>query len=139
VPTPPSYNGEGDSEVYERWLSTLLRWLRMNKICGAEYDEEHIVYILMYLEGDALLWFNDNIDGFHCQQEYWTFKEVITGLYDHFVFCVATRDASDKFWSMAFQEGDDIMRHTNGVSARLLHLQISVDDEHAIGNVQLRD
>jgi hypothetical protein len=109
VPTPPLYNGEGDTEVYERWLSTLLRWLRINKICGAEYDEERIVYAPMYLEGDVLSWFNDNIDNFHCQQEYWTFKEVIMGLYDHFVFRAATCDASDKFWSMAFQEGDDIM------------------------------
>jgi hypothetical protein len=109
VPTPPSYNGEGDTEVYESWLSTLLRWLRVNKICGAEFDEERIVYVPMYLEGDVLLWFNNNIDGFHRQQEYWTFKEVIMELYDRFVFRAATRDASDKFWSMAFREGDDIM------------------------------
>jgi hypothetical protein len=98
--------------VYERWLSTLLRWLHINKICGAEYDEECIVYVPMYLEGDTLSWFNDNIDGFHRQQEYWTFKEVITGLYDCFIFCAATCDASDKFWSMAFREGDDIMPST---------------------------
>jgi hypothetical protein len=64
VPTPPSYNGEGDTKVYERWLSTLLRWLHVNKICRAEYDEECIVYVPMYLEGDVLSWFNDNIDGF---------------------------------------------------------------------------
>jgi hypothetical protein len=95
--------------VYERWLSTLLRWLRVNKICRAEYDEECIVYISMYLEGDMLLWLNNNIDSFHHQQEYWTFKEVITGLYNCFVFHAAMHDTSDKFWSMAFKEGDDIM------------------------------
>jgi hypothetical protein len=68
-----------------------------------------IVYIPMYLGGDALLWFNDNIDGFHCQQEYWTFKEVITGLYDRFIFLSATRDASDKFQGIKFNDGEDIM------------------------------
>jgi hypothetical protein len=63
VPTPPNYGGSTDTEVFERWLNVLLRWLRVNKVCGPEHDSERIEYTSMYLEDSALTWFEDNVDG----------------------------------------------------------------------------
>jgi hypothetical protein len=65
VPTPPNYEGSTDTETFEHWLNALLHWLRVGKVCGSELDPEQIEYMGMYLEGTALLWFEDNVDGIY--------------------------------------------------------------------------
>jgi hypothetical protein len=97
VPTPPNYGGSTDTEVFERWLNALLRWLRVSKVCGPEHDSEQIEYTGMYLEDSTLTWFEDNVDGVYRHRSDWTFKDVITGLYDRFIHDNATHDAADHF------------------------------------------
>jgi hypothetical protein len=89
--------------------NSLLRWLRVNKICSPENDAERQEYIPMYSENQALTWFNDNVDGFFRQKNRWTFKEVITGLYDRFVHDSATHHASDKFWHVKYNAMEGVM------------------------------
>ena len=111
VPTPPMYKGEEDTEKYEHWLSSLLRWLRVNKICGPDLDADRVEYAAMYLEGTALTWFNDNVDGLYRHKNVWSFKEVITGLYDRFIYDTATHDASDKFWHVKYNATNGVMAY----------------------------
>jgi hypothetical protein len=40
VSDPRKYSGEVDAEVFNRWLVGLLRWFRVNRYCGMEYDRE---------------------------------------------------------------------------------------------------
>jgi hypothetical protein len=82
VPNPPKYGGLPDTEGFERWLNALLRWLKVNKICGPELDSDRMEFTAMFLENTALTWFEDSVDGAYHQRAAWTFKEVITGLYD---------------------------------------------------------
>jgi hypothetical protein len=56
----------------------------------------------MYLEGTAVTWYDDNVDGLDHQRDVWLFKLVITGLY-----CYIHNTASDSdgfrtgFWQRA--------------------------------------
>ena len=65
----------------------------------------------MYLEDQALTWFNDNVDGFYHQKQHWFFKEVITGLYDWFIYDTATHDITDKFWHVKFNASEGVMSY----------------------------
>jgi hypothetical protein len=111
VPNPPRYGGLPDSEEFEHWLSSLLRWLKVNKICGPENDSDHIEFTAMFLEDTASVWFKDNVDGAYRQCSSWTFKEVVTGLYDRFVHDNATHDATDKFWHVKYNAGEGVMSY----------------------------
>jgi len=111
VPTPPSYGGSADTETFERWLNSLLRWLRVGKVCGSELDSERIEYTGMYLEGTALSWFEDNVDGVYRRRISWTFKDVITGLYDRFIHDNATHDAADNFAKVKYETSEGVMSY----------------------------
>ena len=111
VPNPPKYGGLQDSEEFERWLSCLLRWLKVNKICGPENDSDRIEFTAMFLENTASVWFEDNVDGAYRQCSTWTFKEVITGLYDRFVHDNATHDTNDKFWHVEYNAREGVMSY----------------------------
>ena len=108
VPNPPKYGGLQDSEEFERWLSCLLRWLKVNKICGPENDSDRIEFTAMFLENTAIVWFEDNVDGAYRQRSSWTFKEVITGLYDRFVHDNATHDVTDKFGHVEYNAEEGV-------------------------------
>jgi len=63
VPEPKAYSGEEDTKKFEGWLKNLLRWYRINRYCGMEHDEDHISCTALFLQGNTLHWYDDNIDG----------------------------------------------------------------------------
>lgn len=65
----------------------------------------------MYLEGTALLWFKDNVDGIYRGRISWTFKDVITGLYDRFIHDNATHDAANNFAKVKYETSQGVMSH----------------------------
>jgi hypothetical protein len=83
----------------------------VNKICGPENDSDRIEFTAMFLEDTASVWFEDNVDGAYHQRSSWTFKEVVTGLYDQFVHDNTTHDATDKFWHVEYNTGEGIMSY----------------------------
>ena len=50
-----------------------------------------------------------NVDGIDHQKEVWSFKMVITGLYDRFVHNGAVSTAADKFWNATYVQEEGIM------------------------------
>jgi hypothetical protein len=83
----------------------------VNKICGLENDSDHIEFTAMFLEDTASVWFEDNVDGTYCQRSSWTFKEVVTGLYDQFIHDNTTHDAAGGFWHVGCGAGGGIMSY----------------------------
>lgn len=51
----------------------------------------------LFLNSAALMQYDDNVDGLDHLKEMWSFKMVVTGLYDHFVHHAAVSAATDKF------------------------------------------
>jgi Aspartyl protease len=56
-----------------------------------------------------LTWYNDNIDGIDHERDMWSFKELVTGLYDRFVHSKAVGEASDRFWSATYVPSEGVM------------------------------
>jgi len=63
VPEPKAYNGKEDTEVFKGWLKNLLRWYCINRYCGMEHDEDHISCMALFLQGNGLCWYDDNVNG----------------------------------------------------------------------------
>jgi len=63
VPEPRAYNGKIDAEVFKGWLKNLLRWYCINRYCGMEHDEDHVSCTALFLQGNALHWYDNNVDG----------------------------------------------------------------------------
>jgi hypothetical protein len=109
VQEPKAYRGEGDAEVFDKWLVGLLRWFQVNRYCGMEFDKEQVVCTALYLEDTAITWYDDNVDSMDHQNDVWSFKMVITGLYDRFVHHVSVGATADKFWNESYVPEEGIM------------------------------
>jgi hypothetical protein len=102
VPLPKAYSGDEDIEQFDGWLHSMLQWMKINHYTGPERECDHITLTVMYLVNKAKTWFNDNVKGINHRRRVWTFKDVITGLYDQFIHESSIQDAIQKFYSVKY-------------------------------------
>jgi len=76
--------------------------MKINHYTGPECKCECVMLTAMYLDEKAKTWFNDNVEGVNHQRWVWTFKDVITGLYDQFIHESSIQDATQKFYSVKY-------------------------------------
>ena len=72
-------------------------------------DDDHMACIPIFLQGTALTWFNNNVDGMNHQKDMWSFKMVMIRLYDRFLHNIAVGAVSDKFWSTNYAQDEGVM------------------------------
>ena len=82
LPQPDKYGGEDDLEVFESWLKTLLRWMRIMRLGGPTLDEERVQLLGQFLKSKASEWFNDTIDSTLVRGPPWTFTDAICALFE---------------------------------------------------------
>jgi len=80
----------------------MLQWMKINHYAGPECECDHIMLMVMYLDDKAKTWFNDNIKSINHRRQVWTFKDVITGLYDWFIHESSIQDVTQKFYSVKY-------------------------------------
>jgi hypothetical protein len=102
VPLPKAYSGDKDIKQFDGWLHLMLWWMKINHYAGPERKHDRITLTAMYLDKKAKTWFNDNVEGINCRRRVWTFKDVITGLYDRFIHESSIQDVTQKFYSVKY-------------------------------------
>ena len=55
---PEAYTREDNIAKFETWLMSLLRYLRILRVCGDELDNERIILMGKTLSGVAAEWYN---------------------------------------------------------------------------------
>jgi len=123
-PSPPQYAGKEDIEVFENWLQSLLRWMKLNQLAGPELDQDRVSVAAMYLSAQASTWFNDNVESASRRRRHWTFKRVVTGLYDRFIHESSIQDATHKFYAVKYATDGGVLGFYNDLeryAARMVH------------------
>jgi hypothetical protein len=106
---PRKYTGGEDIEKFDAWVQSLLRWLKLSNYGGSDYEWDRIALTAMFLDEDASQWFNDNIDSVLRKKRNWSFKSVITGLYDRFIHNASIQDATTKFYLVKYSTSGGVM------------------------------
>jgi hypothetical protein len=82
------------------------------------------VLTAMYLSEKAKTWFNDNIEGINRRRWVWTFKDVITGLYDQFIYKLSIQDTTQKFYSVKYTTNGGVYGYYHELqryASRMIH------------------
>ena len=62
IPSPEEYSGRPDLQVYETFITGILRWLRLNGLLGEDNTDFQVEYVGTRLKGDALEWYSRNVE-----------------------------------------------------------------------------
>ena len=57
IPSPEEYLGSPGLEVYETFVTGILRWLRLNGLLGEDNADFQVEYLGTRLKGDVLEWY----------------------------------------------------------------------------------
>ncbi|KAJ3720047.1 hypothetical protein C8R42DRAFT_643332 [Lentinula raphanica] len=49
IPTPDTYNGSSDVEIFDAWLLAVLRWMVISRYCGPDFDKFRVQLVGIYL------------------------------------------------------------------------------------------
>ena len=74
----------------------------MAQLGGEEREQEKVLSLMEYLSELALKWYLQHVLHVSRTQEYWTFEDVILGLYNQFVQPSNMQDVRDMFCKIAY-------------------------------------
>jgi hypothetical protein len=120
VSPPEKYGGEDDIEVFDTWIAGLLRWLRVQNVCGPRKDILRVDLCGTTLKGLAANWFAEEVESFNRTVDEWTFEDVVCAMYKRFIHRVTAQNAADKYKKTKFSKAEgalafynDMKRHAN--------------------------
>ena len=80
ISPPEEYSGSSDLEVYEMFITGILRWLRLDGLLGVKYTKTQVQCLDTRLKGNASEWFTRNIECPNRPIRDWSLELVIEGL-----------------------------------------------------------
>ena len=108
---PTKWNRRNPSK-FEEWLQSVLRYIDLTGMSGPAYDSQHVRFLGICLDGEALAWYNAVVDPIYSMGQVrawdWTFSEAVWALYSHFVHNVALNNATHDFKHVVWRESTGI-------------------------------
>ena len=91
------YSGSSDIEVYEMFVTGILRWLRLHGLLGVNYTKTQVQFLGTQLKGNTSEWFTRNVECPGQPIKDWSLEFVIKGLQKTFLNSLMHRQVSNKF------------------------------------------
>ena len=107
---PKKYGGSPKMVDLEEWLSATVYRMALQKLGGQEIEIDRVRVMLLIdsLEGAAYKWMMKHVVHVTRRVQYWTFRDVIHGLYDRFVHPSSMQDARENLYKVEYSAKDGI-------------------------------
>jgi hypothetical protein len=102
VEPPEPYDGKDELPIWEKWLDKLLSYFYFYWVVGPALDWQRVLFTGTCLKGVAATWFRQEVAGPSIQSIKWTFEEVTTGLFNHFLTEITAQKAMDEYELVKF-------------------------------------
>ena len=120
------YSGTSKFKDLETWLVTVTNRFALSRLGGpsTQVDRLRVDFLQSWLEGEALDWYNRHVVGSNRAITYWSFCDVLEGLYDRFIHASSMQDAREGFRKVTYSAAngiqsfyDTLLEHTQNMSA----------------------
>ena len=91
------YSGEDDIEIFDTWVTGLLRWYWVHNITGATKDSIRVDLCGTTLKGAASEWYSDEVEAWNRPIQHWFFEDLVCAMYKRFIHEVMVQNASVNF------------------------------------------
>ncbi|KAG6871151.1 hypothetical protein C0992_011612, partial [Termitomyces sp. T32_za158] len=120
------YAGGHKFSQLEDWAMDVCYHLAVCCYSGDDMDQERIFVLHKFMDGEARNWFRRHVLHTNRDKSYWTFKEVLIGLYNRFVNAATMQEACEAFRTAVYdaQMGvqtfyDDLVGHAQNMAVYL--------------------
>ena len=105
------YAGTPKFKDLETWLVTVTNCFALSRLGGPsiEVDQLRVDFLQSWLEDEALEWYNRHVVGLNRAVTYWTFCDIIEGLYDRFIHASSMQDAREGFRRVTYSPTAELL------------------------------
>jgi len=124
------YGGQDDMEKFDDWLTQLLKYFRTFKITGYGRDRDRVLYTGLYLKGMATEWYNQEVNTPERHTGYWSFEDLICGLFKRFIHEATAQQAAINYDHMHYSPEKGALAFYNDLKRRAHHM-VEPPDEYS--------
>ena len=132
ISPPEEYSGSSDLEVYETFVTGVLRWLRLHGLLGVKYTETQVQFLGMQLKGNTSEWFTRNVERPDWPIRDWSLESVIEGLQKRFLNSLTHRQVSNKFNTI--EQGQKTVQELIQELTKYAARMVQYPDDYSEGN-----
>ncbi|KAG6863548.1 hypothetical protein C0993_011134 [Termitomyces sp. T159_Od127] len=118
-----AYAGGHKFSQLEDWAMDVCYHLAACCYGGDDMDQERIFVLHEFMDGEARNWFRRHVLHMNRDKSYWTFKEVLIGLYNRFVNAAMMQEAREAFRTAVYDARtgvqtfcDDLVGHAQNMA-----------------------
>ncbi|KIJ55685.1 hypothetical protein M422DRAFT_240304 [Sphaerobolus stellatus SS14] len=86
---PPTYSGEHNLEKFENWVASVLRYMSMYNLLGAQAGKVQLQFLGQCLTDEAQEWFYQQVEWFDREIKHWDLESVMMGLQKWFMLTLS--------------------------------------------------
>lgn len=107
---PETYNGGDNLDEFDGWLTNTIRWMALSNLGGFGFSKDQVRLMVLgqCLSGEAMVWFNTEVESPHRARKDWSFKEAVCSLFDYFVHKTSSKVAALKYRSIKFSRSKGV-------------------------------
>ena len=128
VPLPEKYSGEDDIEMFDSWLSGLLRWYRVHNVTGEAKNSSRVDLCGTTLKGLAAEWYTDEVEAWNRPTQEWHFEDLVCAMYKRFIHEVTAQNAAIKFEHAQYSKSKGALAYYNDLKCYAGWMVIPPDD-----------
>src|SRR6202040_839338 len=113
VSPPERYAGDDNIEMFETWLTGLLRWFQVYNVTGNHKDSLRVDLCGTTLTGLAATWYADEVESWNRTTRVWLFKELICHLYKQFIHEVTAPNMATSYQKTKFSKTKGALAYYN--------------------------
>lgn len=91
------WNGDSNYMKFELFLTSFLRWARLNHLGGEHREKECLLHLGTHMKDHASRWWTNHVDGPNARILDWTIIRVIMALFIQFVSPTAIKQAAKEY------------------------------------------
>ena len=124
------YMGTPKFSELENWLVTVTNRFALSRLGGpdAKIDRLRVDFLQSWLDDEALSWYNRHVVGSNRSITYWTFCDVIKGLYDWFIHASSMQDAREGFRRVSYSTATGIQTFYDSLLDHAQNMSVLPDD-----------
>ncbi|KIM59840.1 hypothetical protein SCLCIDRAFT_27075 [Scleroderma citrinum Foug A] len=127
-PKPGKYGRQDDIEKFNDWLTQLLKYFRTFKVTRYGCDMDRVLYTGLYLKDITAKWYDQEVESPDRCINYWSFKDLICGLFKRFIHEATTQQAMTNYDRMCYSAEKGALAFFNDMKQHAHHMVEPPDD-----------
>lgn len=115
IALPSAWPGKDDERTFDTWLNGLIRYMKINRVCGPDMVPDQIVLVGHCLTGRALDWFDRETAYPRRKVLDWSLEDLLRGLYKRFFNAANVNEPTKRYEALRYTQTGSVKHFADDI------------------------